>query len=250
MTKAVIIDDEVNSCEMLEWQLKEFCPEIEIIGIFSSPEVALQEIPKLKPEVVFLDIEMPKINGFELLTKIGNIDFEIIFTTAYDQYAIKAMKYSAIDYLLKPIEKEELQNAIERVKTKSARTSNEQINFLLDQIEVLKSKKKLRRIAVSTSDSFTFLDLDEIVCCESESNYTYVHLTGGDKILISKTLKLIEDILDKDYFLRVSQSYLVNLNHVKKFVREDGGYLLMSNRMAITVSKNKKDDLFDHFSRF
>lgn len=250
MTKAIIIDDEINSCEMLEWQLKEFCPDVEIVGVFSLPEIALVEIPKRKPELVFLDIEMPRMNGFELLTKIGNINFEIIFTTAYDQYAIKAMKYSAIDYLLKPIENEELKNAVEKVKRKNSKTSAEQISFLLEQLEVLKSKKKLQRIAISTAESFTFLDLDEIICCESDSNYTYVHLVNKEKILISKTLKLIEDILDKDYFLRVSQSFLINLSHVKKFVREDGGYLLMSNGMAVTVSRNKKDDLFEHFAKF
>jgi two-component system, LytTR family, response regulator len=250
MLKAVIVDDELNSCEMLEWQLKEFCTDVQIAAIINSPEVAAKKIQELKPDLVFLDIEMPKINGFELLKQIGTVDFDIIFTTAYDQYAIKAMKYSAVDYLLKPIEKGELQAAVEKVAARRGHNSREQIQFLIQQIDALKRNQKIRRIAVSTSESFTFLDLDEIVCCESESNYTYIHLVDKGRILISKTLKLIEDILDKDQFVRVSQSYLVNLNHVKKYVREDGGYLLMSNGMTITVSKNKKDDLFEHFPKF
>jgi two-component system LytT family response regulator len=160
------------------------------------------------------------------------------------------LKYSALDYLLKPVEKNELKKAIEKSKSSRFKTSPEQITFLLEQIDTLKSSKKLRRIAVSTAESLTFLDLDEIVCCESESNYTYLHLINGEKILISKTLKIIEDILDKDHFLRVSQSFLVNLIHIKKFVREDGGYLLMSNKMAITIAKNKKESLMSFFSKF
>lgn len=250
MLKAVIIDDELSSCETLEWQLKEFCPDVEVVGVYRSPEIALKEVPKLKPDVVFLDIEMPHINGFEWLNKIENIDFDIIFTTAYDKYAIKALKYSALDYLLKPVEKSELKKAVEKSKLSRFKTSPEQITFLLEQIDTLKSSKKLRRIAVSTAESLTFLDLDEIICCESESNYTYLHLINGEKILISKTLKIIEDILDKDHFLRVSQSFLVNLIHIKKFVREDGGYLLLSNKMAITIAKNKKESLMSFFSKF
>ena len=200
MLKAVIVDDELNSCEMLEWQLKEFCPDVQIAAIINSPEVAAKKIQELKPDLVFLDIEMPKINGFELLKQIGTVDFDIIFTTAYDQYAIKAMKYSAVDYLLKPIEKSELQAAVEKVSARRGNNSREQIQFLMQQIDALKRNQKIRRIAVSTSESFTFLDLDEIVCCESESNYTYIHLADKGRILISKTLKLIEDILDKDQF--------------------------------------------------
>jgi two-component system LytT family response regulator len=247
MIRSVLVDDELNSCEILSWQLKEFCPDIQIVNVCTDPFKALDAIRNKKPDLVFLDIQMPHMNGFELLKKLMPISFDVIFVTAYDQFAVKAFEFSALDYLMKPIEREDLVKAVSRVRVNHP--SDERLQLLLDQLESLKRNEKIKRLAISTADSYHFVNIDEIVCCESERNYTKIHLVDGKNIMISKTMKTIEGILDLPHFFRTHQSYLVNLNHVKKFNRDSGGYVVMSNGMTITVSKNKKDELFERFAK-
>jgi two-component system LytT family response regulator len=245
--KAILIDDEKNSLEMLEWIIKKHCPEIEIIAMCESPLDALEKIKSLNPELIFLDIEMPQLNGFGLLEKLGRHHSEVIFTTAYDQFAIKAFKVCALDYLLKPIDPEDLKSAVAKAKNKKNNVTSLQLEELLSYVK--QDKPKAKRIALTTTDHLIFIDTDKIIYCESDSNYTIVFLSTGEKVIVSKTLKDVEEILEGSDFYRVHASYLINMKHITKFTRGDGGYVVMSNNQHITVSRKKKDEFFEMFSK-
>jgi two-component system LytT family response regulator len=234
---------------MLSWQLNQYCPDVQIIEVCTDPVKALESIKSNKPDLVFMDIDMPVMNGFELLHKLGPVNFDVIFVTAFDQFAIKAFQYSAVDYLLKPVEADDLIKAVAKVQPKMANNYYERAQLLLDQIEKLKKNEKIKRIAISTYDSYHFIDVDEIICCESERNYTHIHFSNGKKLLISKTLKSIETILTGFDFFRIHQSFLINLNYVSKFNRDSGGYVLMTNGMNIIVAKTKREEFFNKFSK-
>jgi two-component system LytT family response regulator len=237
MIKAVIIEDEKNSREILEWQLNKHCPQVKVHSFFGSSVEAVEQIHRIAPQLVFLDIQMPEINGFEFLEKVNPIDFEVVFTTAYNEYAVKAFKYSAIDYLLKPVDIVELRSAVEKVEHK--------IN---SRLPTLPSPK---RMALTTTNSLIFIDPDDILFCEGQSNYTNFHLrTDNKKILISRTLKEIEEVLIPYNFFRIHNSFVVNMKHVKEYVRGAGGYVVMSNDTHLTVSRGRKDDFFASFNKF
>lgn len=245
--KAILVDDEKNALEMLEWMILKNCPEVEIVAMCDSPLEGLEKIKSLKPDLIFLDIEMPQLNGFDLLDKLGKHESDVIFTTAYNQFAIKAFKACALDYLLKPVDPEELKSAVLKAKNKKSRVSTEQLSMLLSYVKPEKPKSK--RIALTTTDHLIFIDTDKIIYCESDSNYTIVFLSSGEKIIVSKTLKDVEEILDGSDFFRIHASYLINMKHVTKFTRGDGGYVVMSNNQHITVSRKKKDEFFEMFSK-
>jgi two-component system, LytTR family, response regulator len=245
--KAILIDDERDALEMLEWIIKKHAPEVEIIAMCDSSLDGLEKIKSLKPELVFLDIEMPQLNGFDLLERLGKYDFEVIFTTAYNQFAIKALKICALDYLLKPIDGEELKSAVKKAVNRKSKVSSEQLDMLMNYFKP--EKPKTRRVALTASDHLIFVDTNDIVYCESDSNYTTFFLAKGEKVLISKTLKDVEEILEGADFFRIHASYLINMKHVSKFTRGDGGYVVMSNNEHITVSRRKKDEFFDMFSK-
>ncbi|GHN02194.1 DNA-binding response regulator [Cytophagales bacterium WSM2-2] len=245
--KAILVDDERNSLEMLEWMISKNCPEIEIIAMCDSPLDGVEKIKTLKPDLIFLDIEMPQLNGFGLLEKLGKHDSEVIFTTAYDQFAIKAFKVCALDYLLKPIDPEDLKTAVSKAGNKKNRNTSEQLEELLSYVK--QEKPKAKRIALTTIDHLIFIDTDRIIYCESDSNYTIVFLTQGEKVVVSKTLKDVEEILEGSDFYRIHASYLINMKHIAKFTRGDGGYVVMTNNQHITVSRKKKDDFFEMFSK-
>lgn len=245
--KAILVDDEKNALEMLEWTLKQNCPDVEVIAMCESPIEAVEKIRSLKPDLIFLDIEMPQLNGFDLLDRLGKHDSDVIFTTAYNQFAIKAFKTCAIDYLLKPIEPDELKGAVQKAAAKKSKVSAEQLDLLMNYIKPEKPKPK--RIALTASDHLIFVETEKIIYCESDSNYTIFFLTNGEKIIVSKTLKDVEEILEGGEFFRVHASYLINLKHVSKFTRGDGGYVVMSNNQHITVSRKKKDEFFELFSK-
>ena len=247
MIKAVIIDDEIHSLETLIWKLERFCTEVKVEASFTDPIEGLQYLKKHKPDLLFLDIEMPKLNGFGVLEELGEIPFDVIFTTAYDEFGIRAIKFSALDYLLKPIQKNELIDAIEKFKGKSGgrQVSSAQLDLLFSNIR--KGGNKMGKIALATKETIEFVFPDEIIACTSDSNYTMIYLKDGRRKLISRTLKDFEELLSEFNFFRTHHSHLANLNHVREYVRSDGGYLVMSNKMNLPVSRSKKEELLNHF---
>ena len=240
--KAIIVDDELHSLQTTELLVKKYCPKIEIIGLAESAEKGIQLIDKLKPNIVFLDIAMPVMNGFEMLQHITYKSFEIIFTTAYDEYAIKAFKVNAIDYLLKPIDTKELIQAAKKVTKKIEKSEQyNKIDKLLNTMGQPDIKNK--KVALSIDGKIKMIPFDSIIYCEAESNYTFIYLTQSKRVILSKTLKEVEKILNNPGFFRVQNSYLVNLDHIKEYIRGEGGDLIMSNGDEVRVSRKKKEEL-------
>jgi two-component system LytT family response regulator len=244
MIKAVIIDDERPSIETLKWKLENYCPEVVVEATFVNPAEGVNYLKTNAPDLLFLDIEMPMLNGFDVLEELGrDMSFDIIFTTAYDNFGIQAVKFSALDYLLKPVQNKELKEAIEKHLRKSQRhIPSEQIDALLNNVQA-ERKGKRARIALASKESIEFVDPNDIVLCIASSNYTEVYLTNGVKRVISKTLKEFEDLLAPYDFFRPHHSHLVNLNRVREFIRGDGGYLILENKMRVAVSKSKREEL-------
>ena len=244
--KAVIIDDEQHSIDTLKWKLENYCPQVEIVAAFDSPSEGITYLKATPPDLLFLDIEMPMLNGFDVLEELGtNLPFDIIFVTAYDNFGIQAVKFSALDYLLKPVQNKELKEAIEKHLRKTQhKIPSEQIDLLLNNVNAEK-KGKVGKIALASKESIEFVEPTEIICCEANSNYTNVHLSEGRKRVISKTLKEFEDMLSPYHFFRPHNSFLINLKGVKEFIRGDGGYMVMENKMQIPVSKNRKEELME-----
>jgi two-component system, LytTR family, response regulator len=241
MITATIVDDEAYSCEALATLLERYCPEIKVVDICYSGAAALKSISEQRPQVLFLDIEMPNMNGFELLEKLTDIDYEIIFTTSYDQYAIKAIRFSAMDYLLKPIDKEELQKAVQKVMNKARYPLPQQISVLLQKLN--HPTATVSKIAIPTMEGLQMVLVENIISCVSDSNYTVLCLKNKQKITASRTLKDIEELLEDYSFIRVHHSFLVNLNEVEKYIKGEGGYLLMSDQTTIDVSRSRKEML-------
>lgn len=246
MIKAIIIDDEVHCLDTLSLLLKEYCPDVQIMEQCRSAKQGLEAIEKYKPDLVFLDIEMPAMNGFEMLEQFSEIPFAIIFTTSYDQYAIKAIRFSALDYLLKPIDPNELVSAIKKVQEQRHLPVAEQFQMLLKQIQG--KEHHFNKIAVPTSDGFELIPADQVLYCEANDNYTHLFLKNKNKIIACRTLKEMEEQLqDFPFFVRVHHSYLVNLNEVTKYVRGEGGYLVMSDGSTVNVSRSRKEALMKFF---
>ena len=245
--KTIIVDDELHCIEILERHIKKYCPEVEIVARCQSGQEGIETIKSLKPDLVFLDIEMPQMNGFEMLAQIKDYQFDVIFTTAYDKFAVKAFKISAIDYLLKPIDPEDLKIAMKKAVTNRQKISRDQMEILFHAFKNTKAKPK--RIALTASDHLLFIETENIVYCESDSNYTIFFLLSGEKVIISKTLKEVEETLEGHDFFRVHASYLVNLKHITKYTRGDGGYIIMTNNKHITISRKNKDHFFELFAK-
>ena len=245
MISAVIIDDELHSLETLSWKINEYCEGVQVLATFSDPTIGLAYLESNEVDLLFLDIEMPVLSGFDVLQKISNVNFDVIFTTAYDEYGIKAIKYSALDYLLKPIDSEELQNAIAKYRDKKHQSiSPEQLDVLFSSLR--KDLSGQQKIALATKESIELVKPQDIILCESDNNYTMVYMDGRKK-LISKTLKEFEELLVPHNFFRTHQSYLVNIEHIREYVRQDGGYLLMSNQKNVPVSRNKREGVMKLF---
>ena len=246
MVKAILIDDEGHCLDTLSLLLKEYCPDVLIIEQCRSAKKGLETIEKYKPDLVFLDIEMPVMNGFEMLEQFSEIPFAIIFTTSYDQYAIKAIRFSALDYLLKPIDPNELVNAIRKVQEQRHLPIAEQFQMLLKQIQG--KEHQFNKIAVPTFEGFELIPTDQVIHCEANDNYTHLFLKNKQKVIACRTLKEMEEQLqDFSFFLRVHHSYLVNLNEVTKYVRGEGGYLVMSDGSTVNVSRSRKEALMKLF---
>lgn len=242
MIKTLIVDDEEKSRITLNNLVTKHCPGLVVTDLCDSVAAAIKSIAKSPPDLVFLDIEMPFENGFALFEKIKNPAFQVIFTTAYGQYAIKAIKYSALDYLLKPVDVEDLKSAVEkcREKIKSNPNRADDIEMLLS---ALKLKSKSAKIAVPTFDGLQMVNANEIVKCIADESYTHITLTDGSKLVVCRILKEFEDLLSDLNFLRVHNSSLINLTHVKKYIKGDGGYVIMSDDETVEVSRRKKNEL-------
>jgi two-component system, LytTR family, response regulator len=246
MINSIIIDDELHCLETLSFLLKEYCPDVEIAERCRSGKSALEAIEKIKPDLIFLDVEMPGMNGFEMLEKLAEIFFGIIFTTSYDQYAIKAFRFSALDYLLKPINPKELLAAVQKFRKRKFLPSAEQFHMLYSKIQ--NREAGFTKIAIPTAEGFELVFADQIISCEADNNYTHLNLKKGRRIIACRTLKDIEEQLQLfPSFLRVHQSYIANLNEVSKYMRGEGGYLIMSDGSAVNVSRNRKEALLKLF---
>jgi two-component system LytT family response regulator len=244
MIKAVILDDEQHSIDTLKWKLENYCPEVQVTAVFNKPADGVNYLKQHPPDLLFLDIEMPLLSGFDVLEELGrDLSFDIIFITAYDNFGIQAVKFSALDYLLKPVQNKELKEAIEKhLKKTRHQIPSSQLDVLLSNVQAEK-KGTLGKIALASKESIEFVNAAEIIFCEANSNYTNLFLADGQKKVISKTLKEFEDLLSVHQFFRPHNSYLINLNRVKEFKRGDGGYLVMENKSKIPVSKNKREEL-------
>lgn len=247
MIKAIIVDDELGARESLSKMVEKNCKQIQVLAKADSMLSAYEAIINFKPDLVFLDVEMPNGNAFDLLEKLGSIDFDIIFTTAYDHYAIKGIKYSAIDYILKPIDPEELMLAVQRFEEKKGQKNmlDKKIQALLSNV---KPENKLKKVGLPDGEGLIFINLSEIIRCDSDGNYTFFILTSGKKIIASRTLGEYEQMFADDNFFRVHRSHLVNLQHVKKYIKGEGGYVVMSDNSQVEVSRRNKIDFLERLS--
>ncbi|WP_221392857.1 LytTR family DNA-binding domain-containing protein [Dyadobacter sp. NIV53] len=243
--RTIIIDDEPDNVQLLAFQLRRHCPQVEIVGQYTESTEALKGIRTLKPALIFLDIEMPLLNGFQLLEKVGDINFSIIFVTAYDQYAVQAFRFSALDYLLKPVDTVDLIASVRRAENVT------KVN--LYQLELLRSYYPNNgnsfpdRIALPHNGGLSFIELSQIVYCEADSNYTRFYLSNGEQYMISKTLGDVQEVLEVRNFVRVHRQYIVNLSHINKLVKGEGTYLLLSNGATIPVARQQKERLLERF---
>ncbi|MEO9511320.1 MAG: LytTR family DNA-binding domain-containing protein [Flavobacteriaceae bacterium] len=238
--RSILVDDEIHNLENLEHLIKNHCPMVSVIAKAASVDEAILLISTHRPDLVFLDIEMPHKNGFDLLDEVSEIDFEVIFVTAYDQYALKAVKSCALDYLLKPINTFELVSAVNKVHGHILeKRENQKLKLL---VQNLKNINEPNKIALPTAEELYFVSVTDIVRCKGENNYTLFFLSDERTILVSRTLKEWDDLLSEHGFIRTHQSHLVNSIHVQSFVKKDGGYILMKDGSTVCVSKHKKEN--------
>lgn len=250
MIKALIVEDEKNSQELLKELVTEYCDGVEVVAIAGNVAEALEALKTHKPDLIFLDIELPDGDGFQVLEKAEVLNFDVIFTTAYDQYAMRAFKFAATDYLLKPVDIEELQHAAERVveKHKSGTQGNqsEQIDALIRNIRNI--GQNFKRIVLPTTNGFTVVNPDDIIRCESDRNYTFIFLKDGRRILVSRTIKEYDEMLAEYNFFRIHQSHLINLNYLKNYTRGRGGYVELIDGTNIDVSARRKTEFLKRMS--
>jgi two-component system LytT family response regulator len=251
MIRVVLVDDEPQSCKSLAIKLKAVAEDIDIVGTYHHPERAIPGLRKSKPDVVFLDIEMPGMNGFQLLENIEEFNFEVIFVTAYNEYMLNALHLSALDYLLKPVDTEELKNALGRLRKKISLQENslhtkERLELLGD---TLKEQHAPKRLALATLQGIIFLKINEIVRVEALSNYSTFYLINKQKIMVSKTLKEFEPILITQNFFRVNRSCIVNTDYIIKYKNEDGGVLELQDGSEVGVGPHRKNELVELLSR-
>ena len=237
MLKAVLVDDDVSNLSSLSEKLRKHCPQVFIAGLCDSAQKGIEIINSVKPDIVFLDIEMPVMNGFLMLQNLEYRNFGLIFVTAYDHYAIKAIRYSALDYLVKPVEIEELTSAVARAtKTINPAPSNPQIELLLEHLE----KKDIVKIAIPTMEGLQFLFISDIVYLEASSNYTIFFLINNQRLIVSRSLKEFEELLPPSSFIRIHHSFIINKSFLEKYIKGEGGQVVLRTGITLDVSKRKK----------
>ena len=241
--RARIVDDEDHCRSSLSKQIEWSCEDVEIIGTASSAKEAKKLILELRPDIVFLDIEMPGGSGFDLLDSLDEIKFSIIFTTAYDEYALKAFKVNALAYLLKPIDGEELAAAVEKSRSEHTDQMGKKLEQLMSYLRMQGASTK--KVAFPVSEGLEFVVVDDIVRCESEGSYCHIYIHNQSKLFLSKTLKQVSELISSEKFVRVHHSHLVNMDHVKKYIRGKGGQVIMDDGTSIPVSRTKKDGFLD-----
>jgi len=246
MITAILIDDDANLRNGMKSFLARYAPEISIIGEADSVETGVATMQQLQPQVVFLDIQLGDGTGFDILEQLaaknGKVTSNIVFITAHEQYAIKAFRFSALDFLLKPVDPEELQKVVGKIKKVLDRNDNyAHIDLLLENIR--RKVDNFKRIALSTSDGIHLFEISDIIRCESEDNYTKFYIKNSKPILISKTLKEYEDLLTEHGFERIHQSHLINLSYLKSYIKKDGGYVIMADNSNLPISQRKKERL-------
>jgi two-component system LytT family response regulator len=246
MMKAIIIDDEQHCIDTLEMQLKKDCPDVTLIAKCRSGEEGIESIKSLQPDIVFLDIEMPVMTGFQMIEHLGGTSFALIFTTSFDQYAIKAIRFSALDYLLKPVDSKELVVAVNKVKAQRKLPSAEQFDLLFSRLHHRVSD--FNKTAIPTLDGYELLNNSQLLYCEADDNYTRFHMKDKKTIVATRMLKEVEEQLQEfSNFARVHHSFIVNMNEVSRYVRGEGGYLVMSDGSTVNVSRSRKDSLLKWF---
>lgn len=240
--RTLLIDDETHSLDSLQIEIAQHCPELEILELCKGAKAGIEAVRKHDPDLIFLDIDMPAMNGFEMLEHLQGGKFEVIFATAYDEYAVRAIKVSAMDYLLKPVDPEDLKRSVARVVDK--RNSNDasmRMDVLLTNLRSTTSG--FTKLAVPTSEGLELIDMIDVIMCEADGSYAKIYTSDGKSYLVSRTLKEITEMLDNPSFFRTHQSYLVNLQHAKKYVRGSGGHLVMSNGKTAQVARARKEEL-------
>ncbi len=247
--KTVIVDDEPDAVNFISSIIGEYCSSVEVVGKAHNVIDGVHKVRELKPDLVFLDVEMPNGTGFDLLDQFPEKNFDVVFITAFNHYAIKAIKFSAVDYILKPININEFIEAVERVIKKRADKnyrSGDKFNILMENLR----SAMPTRLAIPTSDGMEYINPKDIIRIEADRSYSWVFITGNRKILVSKHLKEFQDLLNDRHFFRPHNSYLINLKYVKKYIRREGGYIEMTDNSQIPISRNRKDLFLAHMSKF
>lgn len=243
MIKTIIVDDESNAIQSLKWEMEHFCPEMEVVATFTDPTLAIEAINELWPDCVFLDIQMPQMDGFAMLERLSYRQFALVITTAFESYALKAFKENAIDYLMKPVDSDDLKKSVEKIKRiKSGGTPELDVRRM---IEVMAGQQERKRIPLHLNGKIIYQDIEEITYCEADGNYTTVYTKSGQKTVVSKKIKEIEAMLPASSFYRVHQSYVVNTGCIKEYVRSDGQYLLIADGITVPVSRAKRAEVLE-----
>jgi two-component system LytT family response regulator len=244
MIRSIIIDDESLGRQSIKTALEKNCPEVEIVALCENAQHGIDAIKTLKPDLIFLDIQMPGMSGFDLLQHLAPVTFEVIFVTSYDKYAVKAFKFSALDYLLKPLDPDELIQAVHKVKHKSdAINITHRFESLLNNIHF--KAGKIDKVAIPTHDGIDFFNTDDIIYCQAEGSYTTLFMLGNRKELVARTLKDFENLLGSSGFCRVHNSSLINLKHVQKYIKGEGGYVILAEGHHADISRRKKDEFLN-----
>lgn len=241
MLNAIVIDDEVSSAGALNLLVKKYCPGVNVLAVAHSADEAEEKIKELSPDLIFLDVDMPHADGFQLLSRFKEITFDVIFTTAHNEYALKAIKHNALDYLLKPIDMDELVAAVKKCEEKQVQGKHDFLK--VENLVAALAAQKVQKLPIPTPEEILYIDMDTIIRCEADSNYTIIHLKGGKKITSSKTLKEYENMLSGQPFFRVHKAHCINLAEISKYIKGDGGYVVMTDGATLEVSRQKKAEL-------
>ena len=246
MIRTVIIDDEIKARETIKSMLATYCQDVEVVAMADSVSEGIKVLEKVTPELVFLDIKMGDGTGFDLLRQVKDLNFFLVFITAFEEFAIRAIKFSALDYILKPLDPDELVTAVSKAKHAIQKENMAmRLDALFENLDLLNNNNK--KIVLKTTNSVHLVNLSDIIRCESEKNYTHFYTIDGEQITVSKTLKEFNELLDDFSFYRVHQSHLINLTHVKRYEKQEGGYLVMDDESKIPVSFRRKEDLMKVF---